>query len=66
MFELIVINFLGEAVHLARDFGYVCTNHFPARPLAALAHSQYSDPEVLNTRKNMILATKFVFTIIDF
>ena len=57
---------IGEAVHLARDFGSLCETHFPARPLAALAHSQYSDPEVLNTRKNMILASKFVFTITDF
>ena len=51
---------IGEAVHLARDFGSLCETHFPARPLAALAHSRYSDPEVLHTRKNMILATKFV------
>ena len=24
----------GEAIHLARDFGYVCETEFPARPVA--------------------------------
>ena len=53
-----VIFLIGEAVHLARDFEFLCATHFPVRPLAAMAHSRCSDPEVLNTRKNMILATK--------
>lgn len=48
----------GEAVHLARDFGYVCETEFPAKPLAEFVCKQHNDPEVLHTRKNMILATK--------
>ena len=60
MFELIVINFLGEAVHLARDFGFVCETEFPAKPLAEFVCKQHSDPDILHTRKNMILATKYV------
>ncbi len=26
--------YLGEAIHLARDFGYVCETEFPARQVA--------------------------------
>nr|CAB3266917.1 AP-2-like2 transcription factor AP-2-alpha [Phallusia mammillata] len=48
----------GEAVHLARDFGYVCETEFPAKPLAEFVCKQHSDPEIWHTRKNMILATK--------
>ncbi|CAK8690877.1 transcription factor AP-2-alpha-like isoform X2 [Clavelina lepadiformis] len=48
----------GEAVHLARDFGYVCETEFPAKPLAEFICKQHSDPDILHTRKNMILATK--------
>jgi len=48
----------GEAVHLARDFGYVCETEFPAKPLAEFVCKQHSDPDILHTRKNMILATK--------
>nr|XP_039272516.1 transcription factor AP-2-epsilon-like isoform X2 [Styela clava] len=48
----------GEAVHLARDFGYVCETEFPAKPLAEFVCKQHNDPDVLHTRKNMILATK--------
>jgi len=48
----------GEAVHLARDFGYVCETEFPAKPLAEFVCKQHSSPDILHTRKNMILATK--------
>lgn len=48
----------GEAVHLARDFGYVCETEFPYKPLAEFVCKQHNDPDVLHTRKNMILATK--------
>ncbi|XP_062869087.1 transcription factor AP-2-epsilon isoform X2 [Trichomycterus rosablanca] len=47
----------GEAVHLARDFGYVCETEFPARATAEYLCRQ-SDPEQLPTRRNMLLATK--------
>lgn len=49
----------GEAVHLARDFGYVCETEFPAASLAQYVAQQHSgSPDVLHTRKNMLLATK--------
>ncbi|XP_023687767.1 transcription factor AP-2-epsilon isoform X1 [Paramormyrops kingsleyae] len=47
----------GEAVHLARDFGYVCETEFPARAAAEYLCRQ-SDPEQLPARRSMLLATK--------
>ncbi|XP_076865208.1 transcription factor AP-2-epsilon isoform X1 [Brachyhypopomus gauderio] len=47
----------GEAVHLARDFGYVCETEFPARAAAEYLCRQ-SDPDQLSTRRSMLLATK--------
>ncbi|XP_037549409.1 transcription factor AP-2-epsilon [Nematolebias whitei] len=47
----------GEAVHLARDFGYVCETEFPSRATAEYLCRQ-SDPEQLPTRRSMLLATK--------
>ncbi|XP_018413722.1 PREDICTED: transcription factor AP-2-alpha isoform X3 [Nanorana parkeri] len=48
----------GEAVHLARDFGYVCETEFPAKAIAEYVNRQHSDPNEQVTRKNMLLATK--------
>jgi len=48
----------GEAVHLARDFGYVCETEFPAKQLSEYVCRQHNDPDVIHTRKNMCLATK--------
>ncbi|NXA50222.1 AP2E factor, partial [Nothocercus julius] len=48
----------GEAVHLARDFGYVCETEFPAKAAAEYLCRQHSDPGELHARKNMLLATK--------
>lgn len=47
----------GEAVHLARDFGFVCETEFPARATAEYLCRQ-SDPDTLHTRRSMLLATK--------
>ncbi|XP_059899524.1 transcription factor AP-2-epsilon isoform X1 [Gadus macrocephalus] len=47
----------GEAVHLARDFGYVCETEFPARATAEFLVRR-SDPDQLPTRRSMLLATK--------
>ncbi|KAF2974172.1 hypothetical protein EK904_013433 [Melospiza melodia maxima] len=47
----------GEAIHLARDFGYVCETEFPAKAAAEYLCRQHSDPTELHTRKNMLLAT---------
>ena len=49
---------VGEAVHLARDFGYVCETEFPAKAAAEYLCRQHSDPTELHARKNMLLATK--------
>lgn len=48
----------GEAIRLARDFGYLCETEFPSRQCAEYNTRQYSDPTDQMTRKNMILATK--------
>ncbi|XP_077209289.1 transcription factor AP-2-alpha isoform X2 [Paroedura picta] len=48
----------GEAVHLARDFGYVCETEFPSKAVAEFLNRQHSDPNEQVTRKNMLLATK--------
>ncbi|XP_060019693.1 transcription factor AP-2-alpha isoform X3 [Lagenorhynchus albirostris] len=50
----------GEAVHLARDFGYVCETEFPAKAVAEFLNRQHSDPNEQVTRKNMLLATKML------
>ncbi|XP_077991112.1 transcription factor AP-2-epsilon-like isoform X2 [Glandiceps talaboti] len=50
----------GEAVHLARDFGYVSETEFPARQLAEYIARQHSDPTEQQTRRNMVLAAKQV------
>ena len=45
----------GEAIHLARDFGYVCETEFPARPVAEFLTRQHSD---LYRWKDLLVATK--------
>ncbi|XP_061602455.1 transcription factor AP-2-beta isoform X2 [Cololabis saira] len=48
----------GEAVHLARDFGYICETEFPTKAVSEYLNRQHADPTELHTRKNMLLATK--------
>ena len=48
----------GEAIHLARDFAYLCDTEFPAKPLGDWVARQHSDQSEQLSRKNMILATK--------
>ncbi|XP_024897154.1 transcription factor AP-2-epsilon [Pteropus alecto] len=48
----------GEAIHLARDFGYVCETEFPAKAAAEYLCRQHADPGELHSRKNMLLAAK--------
>ncbi|XP_050534824.1 transcription factor AP-2-epsilon isoform X3 [Daktulosphaira vitifoliae] len=51
----------GEAIHLARDFGYVCETEFPARQVAEyLSRPHTSDPTESYRRKELIHATKQV------
>ncbi|GCB75059.1 hypothetical protein scyTo_0017286, partial [Scyliorhinus torazame] len=51
----------GEAVHLARDFGYVCETEFPAKAAAEYLTRQHIDRSEINNRKNMLLAAKQIF-----
>lgn len=51
---------LGEAIHLARDFGYVCETEFPARQVAEYLSRQYSEPHDSYKRKELLLNTKQV------
>ncbi|XP_054274921.1 transcription factor AP-2-epsilon-like isoform X2 [Macrosteles quadrilineatus] len=51
----------GEAIHLARDFGYVCETEFPARQVAEyLCRQHTNDPTETYRRKELIHATKQV------
>jgi len=54
----------GEAIHLARDFGYVCETEFPARPVAEYLGRQHND---IYRWKDLLLAAKFICKeLVDF
>ena len=48
----------GEAIHLARDFGYVCETEFPARQVAEYLCRQYSDSAEIYRRRELLYASK--------
>ena len=49
----------GEAIHLARDFGYACETEFPARPVAEFLSRQYTaDSDHIYRRKELLAATR--------
>ncbi|XP_067314865.1 transcription factor AP-2 gamma isoform X2 [Pseudorasbora parva] len=48
----------GEAVHLARDFGYVCETEFPAKAIAEYLGRPHVERNEINSRKTMLLAAK--------
>ncbi|XP_031423990.1 transcription factor AP-2 gamma [Clupea harengus] len=48
----------GEAVHLARDFGYVSETEFPAKAVAEYLGRPHVERNEINSRKNMLLAAK--------
>merc|ERR1719230_15950 len=50
----------GEAIHLARDFGYVCETEFPARQIAEYMTRNHHDTMDQYRRKDLVLATKAV------
>ena len=54
----VLISFLGEAIHLARDFGYVCETEFPARQVGEFLCRQHTDAADIYRRKELVLATK--------
>ena len=56
--RLWVIIIPGEAIHLARDFGYVCETEFPARQIADYMVRLNQDTAEQYRRKDLVLATK--------
>merc|ERR1712012_794155 len=50
----------GEAIHLARDFGYVCESEFPAKQVAEFLSSRSSDVSEQFRRKELLLATRLI------
>ena len=50
--------FSGEAIHLARDFGYVCETEFPAKQVAEYLCRQQQSNEEQYRRKELVVATK--------
>merc|ERR1712197_167194 len=48
----------GEAIHLARDFGYVCETEFPARPVAEYLARQSADTGEVLRRKELLVAPR--------
>ena len=58
--QLKQLNIPGEAIHLARDFGYVCESEFPARQLAEYLCAKVSDTDDQHRRKELYLATRQV------
>lgn len=57
-FFLFVLENTGEAIHLARDFGYVCETEFPAKQAAEYINRNYTDPADFYRRKELVMATK--------
>lgn len=53
-------HFIGEAIHLARDFGYVCETEFPSRQVAEYLLRQHTEPQETYRRKELLLNTKQV------
>lgn len=49
---------LGEAIHLARDFGYVCETEFPSKAVAEYLTRPHLGRNEMANRKNMLLAAK--------
>jgi len=48
----------GEAIHLARDFGYVCETEFPSRQIAEYLCRQHTNPSEQYQRRELVKATK--------
>merc|ERR1712037_574711 len=50
----------GEAIHLARDFGYVCETEFPAKQVAEFLSRQVVDTSDVYRRKEVLIASRFL------
>ena len=53
----------GEAIHLARDFGYVCDTEFPARQVAEYLSRNHTDHADMYRRKELLYATRYLIYI---
>ncbi len=56
--DVCIISFSGEAIHLARDFGYVCETEFPSKQVAEYLCRQHPSNEDQYRRKELVMATK--------
>ena len=56
--ELFAFFYTGEAIHLARDFGFVCETEFPARQIAEYLSRSHAEPSDIFRRKELVLSTK--------
>merc|ERR1719239_658404 len=50
----------GEAIHLARDFGYVCETEFPARQVAEYLTGRSGSSAEQFRRKDLLFASKMI------
>merc|ERR1712117_840255 len=50
----------GEALHLARDFGYVCDTEFPAKSVAEYLCRHQTDPSEIYRRKQLIFEANLI------
>merc|ERR1712001_682746 len=50
----------GEAIHLARDFGYVCETEFPARQVAEYLCRHQTDPSEIYRRKQLLFEANLI------
>lgn len=57
-FFFLFVFLTGEAIHLARDFGYVCETEFPAKQVAEYLSRQHCEPQDSYRRKELLHATK--------
>ena len=48
----------GEAIHLAKDFGYVCDTEFPAKSVAEYLCRQSTEPTEIYRRRELVMATQ--------
>ena len=55
----------GEAIHLARDFGYVCETEFPARQVAEYLTARAQGAQEIARRKELLMATRSADTLAE-
>ncbi|KAL0622298.1 Transcription factor AP-2-delta [Plecturocebus cupreus] len=63
--SLYLLDSRGEALHLARDFGYTCETEFPAKAVGEHLARQHMEQKEQTARKKMILATKCIFAMLS-